>query len=162
MSVQRSPAVVALIAALAATACGCNNARMVSWNNTTSLGVVAIPYNDNSWPDKNRDHAEALMKEKCPHGYTVMNEEEVVLGGEVLHSVERVGYMRVRETSFEQRKEWRITFRSADAPAVVVAPPPPSPVVQTGAVVPMAPPPVSVVTPPTPPSLPPQPIPVGQ
>jgi len=115
--------------------------------------VVAIPQNDNSWPEKNRDHAETLMKEKCPHGYTVLNEEEVIVGGEVQRSVARVGYVRVHETSYEPQKEWRITFRSVDAPAPVLSPPPP--VIQTHAVVPLTPPPAM------PPGLPPQPIPVG-
>jgi hypothetical protein len=159
MSSRRWVGAVALSAALTAGAYGCNSARMVQWNGTT--GVVAIPHNDNAWPDKNREHAEALMKEKCPHGYAILDEHEVIVGGEVEHSVTRVGYMRVRETTYHPEQEWQIVFQSADAPRLV----PPPPAISTRTVVPAAPPPAaasSVVTPPTPAGLPPAPIPVEQ
>jgi hypothetical protein len=152
--------VAALCAGLTAGVCGCSNARMVRWDGTT--GVVAIPHNDNTWPDKNREHAEELIKEKCPRGYTIVDEQEYVVGGTVDQSVARVGYMRVHETSYHPEKEWHITFRSADAPPMtIMTPPPPGPaapmIVPARAVVPAA-----VVTPPTPVGLPPAPIPVDQ
>jgi hypothetical protein len=126
---------------------------MVRWDGTN--GVVAIPHNDDTWPEHNREHAEALMKEKCPRGYTVVSEEEVVVG-QVQHTQANSdhiapGLRRTTEsTSTEDKKEFRITFRSADAPAPVVT----APVRQTGAIVPLNPPP--------PGGLPVSPVPVGQ
>ena len=152
MSSIRWRGVVALCAGLAAAVCGCNNARMVQWNGTT--GVVAIPHNDDAWPDKNREHAEALMKATCPHGYTILHEHEVVVGGEVDHSVARVGYLRIHETSYHPVSQWQIVFQSADAP--LLPPPPVAPtVIPTQAVMPAPPPSAS-------PGLPPAPIPVDQ
>jgi len=153
MSSIRWLGVVALCAGLTATACGCNNARMVQWNGTT--GVVAIPHNDNAWPDKNREHAEALMKSSCPRGYTILHEHEVVVGGEVDHAVARVGYMRIHETSYHPVTQWQIIFQSADAP--LLPPTAPPSVVPTQGVVPASLP----VTSAPPPGLPPAPIPVG-
>ena len=171
MSLRRSMSVLALCAGLTAGVCGCNNARMVRWDGAT--GVVAIPHNDNSWPDKNREHAEDLMKERCPHGYQIVMEEEVVTGqvqrtqvntdrtGDPTLAALHIAPVTTKTnetTTTEDKKEWRITFRSNDA-----LPASPPPVIQTGAFVP-APPlrPVGVVTPPTPPGLPSQPVPVGQ
>lgn len=163
MSCKRSLGFVALCAALTAGLCGCNNARMVRWDG--SSGVVAIPHNDNMWPEYNREHAEALIKEKCPRGYTIVNEEEVVVG-QVQHThvnTDRTGdptlaalhiapvTTRTNETTTtEDRKEWRITFRSMDAPPMNG----PGPIIQTGGIAPVAPG--------TPPGLPAQPVPVGQ
>ena len=170
MTFPRWMGVAALCAGLLSGASGCNNARMVRWDAASQVGVVAIPHNDNSWPDKNREHAEELMKQSCPHGYQIVGEEEVVVG-QVTHThvnTDRTGdptlaalhiapvQTRTNETtSTEDKKEWRITFRSNDAPAPIVTGPPV--VVPTRAVVPIAPPPVSVVRPATPPGLPPEP-----
>jgi hypothetical protein len=153
--------VAALCAGLAAGLCGCNNARLVRWDGAS--GVVAIPHNDNAWPDKNREHAEEIMKEHCPRGYAIMSEEDVVVGGTVDHTVARVGYMRVHETSYHPEHEWHITFRSADVPPnSILAPPPPgipAPLVPASAIVPASPP---AAAPPAPAGLPPMPVPVGQ
>jgi hypothetical protein len=118
---------------------------------------VAIPHNDDTWPEHNREHAVAMMKEKCPHGYTILNEEEVVVG-QVQHTQANSdhvapGLRRTSETtSVEDKKEFRITFCSADAPAP--APVVTGPVRQTGVTVPLNPPPSR--------GLPPSPVPVGQ
>jgi hypothetical protein len=165
-------AVLALCAGLTAGVCGCNNARMVRWDGST--GVVAIPRNDNVWPESNRDHAEELMRQCCPHGYQVVSEEEVVVG-QVQHThvnTDRTGdptlaalhiapvSTRTNETMMiEDKKEWRITFRPNDVRPVVVNTPQ---VIQTGAFVPATlPRPAAVVTQPTPPGLPSQPVPVA-
>ncbi len=150
MSSIRWLGVVALGAGLLAL-CGCNNARMVQWNGST--GVVAIPHNDNAWPDKNREHAEALMTATCPKGYTILHEHEVVVGGEVDHAVARVGYVRIHESSYHPVTRWEIIFQSADAPHPLMAAP--QPVIQTQAVVP------APATSAAPPGLPDAPIPVG-
>ena len=61
-------------------------------------------------------------------------------------------------TTVEDQKEWRITFRSADAPPPLVGSPR---VIQTSVSVPIvSPPPAAVVRPPTPAGLPAAPIPV--
>jgi hypothetical protein len=150
--------VAALCAGLTAGLCGCNNARLVRWDGGT--GVVAIPRNDDSWPEHNREHAEAVMKEKCPRGYVIVDEQEVVTG-QVQHTqvnsdrsgnptlaslhLDTVKTQTNQTTTVEDRKEWRITFRSADAPPGVI---------QTGGAFPMNPPP--------PPGLPSQPVPLGK
>jgi hypothetical protein len=154
MSFKRIWGGVALCVTLAVGLCGCNSARMVRWDGTS--GVVAIPSNDDTWPEHNREHALALMKEKCPQGYTILSEEEVVVG-QVQHTQANSdhvapGLRRTTEmTSVEDKKEFRITFCSANAPGpshVVTAP-----VRQTGATVPLNPPPQG--------GLPPSPVPVG-
>src|SRR5258708_22635815 len=62
---------------LAATV-GCNSARFVEVR--PDGGVVAIPNNSNDWPYHYRDKAKALMRQKCPSGYVIDHEEEVVTG----------------------------------------------------------------------------------
>ena len=57
---------------------GCANARYVKTDQYS--GVVAMPSNTNCWPTYYRDHAEALMRQKCPNGYEVVAEEEAVVG----------------------------------------------------------------------------------
>jgi hypothetical protein len=162
---QRSVGVLALCAGLAIGVCGCNSARLVRWDGAT--GVVAIPTNDDSWPTHNREHAEALMKQQCPRGYQIVSEEEVVVG-QVQHThtnVDRTGDPTLaalhiapvstktnETTTVEDKKEWRITFHSVDAPPTVAPPG----VVQTGAFVPAAAPR------PTPPGLPSSPVPIAQ
>ena len=165
-------AVLALCAGLTAGVCGCNNARMVRWDG--SSGVVAIPRNDNVWPESNRDHAEELMRQCCPHGYQVVSEEEVVVG-QVQHThvntdqsgdptlaalhIAPVSTRTNQTTMTEDKKEWRITFRPNDVRPVVVGTPQ---LIQTGAFVPATlPRPAAVVTQPTPPGLPSQPVPVA-
>jgi hypothetical protein len=168
MSCQRSVAIVALCAGLTAGLCGCNNARLVRWDGMT--GEVAIPRNDNSWPEYNREKAEALIKEKCPRGYTIVHEEEVVTGQQHTTQVntDRTNDPRFagqpvsvvnthtnETTTVADLKEFHITFRAADAPPMV-----PPGIVPTGAVVPVAPPPPIVSLPPQR-GLPAQPIPVS-
>src|SRR5882672_790752 len=57
---------------------GCGSARYVMQDQHG--GVVAIPSNNNSWPTHYRDEAEKMMKQKCPQGYVIEREEEVVVG----------------------------------------------------------------------------------
>ena len=152
-------AVLALCAGLTAGVCGCNNARMVRWDG--SSGVVAIPRNDNVWPESNRDHAEELMRQCCPHGYQVVSEEEVVVG-QVQHThvntaqsgnptlaalhLDKVNTQTNETTSFDDKKEWRITFCAAGATPTVVA----LPGTEAGAFVPLTPPPGGLPAQPTP------------
>jgi hypothetical protein len=58
---------------------GCQSARFVEVRSDGS-GVVAIPENSNTWPFYYRDKAEALIRQKCPHGYSIEHESEVVTG----------------------------------------------------------------------------------
>jgi hypothetical protein len=62
---------------------GCANARYVQVDQ--NAGVVSIPANTNTWPNYYRDHAEALMRQKCPQGYEVVYEEEAVVN-QVAHT----------------------------------------------------------------------------
>jgi hypothetical protein len=145
---------------------GCGNARYIVQDSYG--GVVAIPANTNSWPTNYRDEAEKLMKKKCPLGYVIDREEEVVVGqtttrtatsdtrsydlpgGRRPPSGELVTTTNNRSVSTHDQTEYRITFHSAVPPRVVM---PASGVT-----------PVSVrvaVPPPTPPGLPPTPVPIG-
>lgn len=72
----RSAALVATVVLLGGG--GCGGARYVMQD--ASGGVVAIPANSNSWPTHYRDEAEKLMRQKCPDGYVIDREEEVVVG----------------------------------------------------------------------------------
>lgn len=57
---------------------GCNAARCVHVD--PDGGIVAIPSNTNSWPYYHRDKAEALIRQKCPTGFEIVSETEVVTG----------------------------------------------------------------------------------
>jgi hypothetical protein len=74
---QQSAFLLVTLIGLAAFA-GCANARYVTTD--TDAGVVAMPANTNCWPNYYRDHAEALIRQKCPNGYEVVCEEEAVVG----------------------------------------------------------------------------------
>ena len=78
---QKAFLLVALIGLASLT--GCANARYVQVDQDT--GVVAMPANTNCWPNYYRDHAETLMRQKCPNGYEVVGEEEAVVG-QVAHT----------------------------------------------------------------------------
>ena len=124
---------------------GCSSARMV----TTDAygGVVAIPRNNAS----NRKAAEELMKEKCPQGYVIDSEREVVIG----HTSEQEVSGNFVRTINHPVTEYQIRFRAKDAP-----PPYQPAAVRAPAPVPATPPAV-VPTAATGPNLPPQPIPVA-
>jgi hypothetical protein len=62
---------------------GCANARHLQVDRDS--GIVSMPANTNCWPHYYRDHAEALMRQKCPAGYEVVREEEAVVG-QVAHT----------------------------------------------------------------------------
>ena len=62
---------------------GCGGARMVQ--SAPGGGTVAIPSNTNSWPFHYRQEAEKLMAQRCPNGYTIDREEEVVVGQETVN-----------------------------------------------------------------------------
>jgi hypothetical protein len=101
------------------------------------------------------------MKEKCPRGYTVLKEEEVVVG-QVQHThvntaqsgnptlaalhLDKVNTQTNETTSFDDKKEWRITFCAAGATPTVVA----LPGTEAGAFVPLTPPPGGLPAQPTP------------
>jgi hypothetical protein len=79
MSIQRGVRVAALIVALAVCAAGgCCSARYLVRD--ANGGVVAIPSNQSGFPLYYREDAEKLMSQACPKGYTIVREEEVVVG----------------------------------------------------------------------------------
>ena len=114
---------------LAVTVSGCmSTARYVSVNQDS--GIVAIPHNDNSWPTYNRNQAEELMAKKCPQGYVIEREEEVVVGqtqhvntntdrkGDALLAALQIAPVTEQThqtTSVEDKTEWRIWFRARQA-----------------------------------------------
>lgn len=75
---MRSNMVVLLAAAAITGMGGCGKARLVEVSQQG--GVVAIPSNTNSWPHYYRNQAEELIKQKCPNGYEIVQEEEFVTG----------------------------------------------------------------------------------
>lgn len=121
----RQSAWLAMAALSAAGLCGCTSARYVALE--PNGGVVAIPDNSNSWPTRNRDKAEALMRQKCPQGYVIEREGEVVVGstdhtethaartGDPAHDA-RLNTQVSQDTTHQDRTEWRIWFRAKGAP----------------------------------------------
>jgi hypothetical protein len=148
----------------AAALSGCAGARYVSVDSTG--GIVAIPSNTDCWPEHYRAKAEELMAKKCPQGYVIDHEEEVVTGttqrthtntnttGDptlaALH-IAPVKQETEESTDVINHTEWRIWFHAQDAPPpaapVAHAPPPPVPV---GNAPPPAPVPVALAPPPPP------------
>jgi hypothetical protein len=97
-------------AALAALLCSCAAARFVVLE--PGGGSVAIFRNTPRY----REQALALMAQKCPGGYDILREEEVVTG-ETVTKERSTEYDRFRDelrTTEEKRArrsvEWRITF----------------------------------------------------
>ena len=110
---------------------GCNSARYVTVDN--SGGIVAIPDNSNKWPSYNHRHAEELMQAKCPGGYVIDREEEVVTGttqytdtttntrGDPLLAAIRVAPVTQdtqQKTTSTNQTEWRIYYHRKDAAVV--------------------------------------------
>jgi hypothetical protein len=149
------PAAVLLLA----TVSGCGTARMIE--STPEGVVVAIPSNSNYWPFKYRDSAEKMMAQKCPNGYDIVYEKEVVVGQKSttreFTEVAPGGDSNQQRTSVvtatRPETEYRIAFRSHHP--VAIAPPVTPTVVQSSAPVLT---PVSATTPGL--GLPPRPIPV--
>ncbi|MGL4551367.1 MAG: hypothetical protein ACRC33_09270 [Gemmataceae bacterium] len=133
---------VALAACAALLGTGClSTARFVEAR--PDGGIVAIPSNSNAWPAYHRDAATKLMADKCPNGYTIVMEKEVVVGQEV-----RTASSAESSTTVSAPKtEYQIEFRSVVQVPAGISPPPPLP----------ATPPA----PTTPPGLPPRPVPIG-
>jgi hypothetical protein len=142
----------------AATGCG-STARLV--NGTPDGGVVAIPSNSNYWPMKYRDDADKMMAQRCPNGYEIVSEGEVVVGQtattneNVDHRTPTNSNSRYRvdqtttqmTTTTSDKTEYRITFRAKPAAGTPT----------NAAIVP-----TSAVVPSNEGGLPPRPVPVGQ
>jgi hypothetical protein len=148
------PAVVLVLAGVS----GCGSARMIQ--SGPDGGVVAIPSNSNSWPCRYRESAEKLMAQKCPNGYEILKEEEVVVGQRSTTAAQTITPAGYKDnsptttaviTSTNAETEYRITFRTRQP----LPPPTPVPTSISPVLTPVPPPQ------PTPPGLPPRPIPVG-
>jgi hypothetical protein len=127
-----------VLAALPLGLVGCSDARLVRTD--AYGGTVAITRNTNVWPSYERSAAEEMMKQKCPGGYVIDSEREVVVRQEVDPGSH--GWVTHPVT------EYQITFHDKNAP-VSTQPA----IVPVSATVPAKPPaPVS--------TLPPQPVPV--
>ncbi|MFL5339359.1 MAG: hypothetical protein ACJ8F7_04250 [Gemmataceae bacterium] len=112
-------------------AIGCAEARYVTLEQNG--GVVAIANNSDSWPNYNRKHAEELMAKKCPDGYVIDHEEEVVTGqtqhiqtnsnrtGDPLLAALHIAPVQEethQTTEFTDQREWRIWFHDKNVPIV--------------------------------------------
>ncbi|NBO92689.1 MAG: hypothetical protein EBV06_10335 [Planctomycetia bacterium] len=96
-----------LVACAALLATGCiGMARYVEVR--PDGGVVSIPSNTNFWPTYHRDAAAKLMADKCPNGYTITEEREIVVGEEVRTTAS--GPLETKISS--PTTEYRIAFRS--------------------------------------------------
>ena len=141
---MRCPNAFLLVALIGlASLTGCANARYVQVDRDS--GIVSMPANTNCWPTYYRDHAEALIRQKCPAGYEVVGEEEAVVG-QVAHTHSETesrpppaigigplavplgkGEERTRETTnYDNVTEWRIYYRAKQ-------PGPPGPLAPPGA-----------------------------
>src|SRR5262245_38280140 len=85
---------------------GCMSARFVSVG--SDGGVVAVPDNSNGFPFYYRNQADKLIKERFPHGYTVVQEEEVATGTATVSAADA---QKVTTTT-QDVKGWRITSRA--------------------------------------------------
>jgi hypothetical protein len=133
---------------------GCSDARLIRTD--PNGGVVAIPRNTNAWPSYNRKAAEELMKQKCPQGYVIDGEHEVVVG----HTSEEQVSGSFHTVVNRPVTEWEISFHAVGTP-----PPMPPGVVPASASMPPAVVPASLSVPikqPAATGLPPAPVPVGQ
>ena len=88
---------------------GCAMARQVMMEE--GGGVVAIPDNI----DIHRERAEALMFEHCPNGFTIVREEEVVVGSRTTHRHKtedtETGEEGVAVSETRDETEWQITYK---------------------------------------------------
>jgi hypothetical protein len=105
---------VPLIPALPA---GCAQVRLI--RDASDGGVITMPNNSNQWPTYYRNRAENLMSKKCPEGYAIVGEKEVVDnpaardGRKANEDFDyEGGYIRL--TTYN-RKEYHIWFRRAAA-----------------------------------------------
>ena len=113
-----------LLAGWALVLGGCsNNARLVS--TTSSAGVVAVADNSDSWPNYNRSKAMELIKKQCPSGYTILKEEETVVGQTTTNSTQNntkevplmkgvavdIQQTSHNTTSVRDQTEWRIWYQ---------------------------------------------------
>jgi hypothetical protein len=129
---------------------GCAGPRFV--NMDASGGVVAIPSNSNCWPNYYRDEAIKMIASRCPDGYVIDQEHEVVVGSTTRQYGGAEGQTNgplasvvgVTKTETRALKEWQITFHRKPTPQPVAlqVPPPAAP------------------APAPPPGLPPRPIPI--
>jgi hypothetical protein len=102
---------------------GCRHARIITEDG--SGGVVAIPDNSDHWPSWNHKRAMELIEKRCPQGYTIVKQEEVVVGKtrttstNTDHSPDPI-FPTMHErtsqtTTFTNKTEWRIYFQKAGA-----------------------------------------------
>jgi hypothetical protein len=155
--------VPAALVLAAVTGCG-STARLV--HSTPDGGVVAIPSNSNYWPLRYRDEAEKLMAQRCPNGYEIVEEKEVVTGKTATTNENvdrRTPTTNSRGTtertttstthSVSDKTEYRITFRSRESKPTIVP---------TTAVMPTTTPQPPPLLPQPRSSLPSRPVPLGQ
>ncbi len=111
-----------MVGLLTLTMVGCANARLVS--STPTGGIVAVPDNTDSWPSHNMTKARELMSQQCPGGYSIVKQEEVVVGQTTTNNTQRdtnavpitkgltATQSTTRDTTQVQNQtEWRIWYQ---------------------------------------------------
>src|SRR5262245_17737174 len=102
---------------------GCSSARLVS--SDPRGGVIAIPDSSDSWPAYHMTKARELMQKECPAGYTIVKQEEVVVGQTTTHNKEQstkevplvaglvmdVQQTTRNTTNVRDQTEWRIWYQ---------------------------------------------------
>jgi hypothetical protein len=141
---------------LALGSVGCTGPRIISQDQYG--GVIAMPSNSNYWPTYYRSKAEEMMAKKCPQGFHIEHEEEVVVGQSVTNrntsdtqtqdipgrknrsDLQVTTTESTHTTTAHDLTEYRITFRANTAPGMSMTPPSGMSVVPASGVG-MAPPP---------------------
>lgn len=97
-----------LVAFAASSLFACSSARIV--RETQTGGTVAL----RGSRDDAREKAEVLMREKCPAGYTVLEQGEVAYGQQATTTQWN---RTTATTQVEDKHEWQIVFQCAGASA---------------------------------------------
>lgn len=91
---------------------GCAGPRFVSID--ANGGCVAVPDDSDGWPYYYHTSAEKLIRDKCPNGYRILKEEEVVVGKHTTTNAQRNTknnqQTETDTTEVRDRTEWRIWF----------------------------------------------------
>ena len=66
---------------------GCSTARLVSA--TPDGGCVAVADSSDSWPTYNMSKAREIMSKQCPTGYSIVRQEEFVVGQTTVNNTQQ-------------------------------------------------------------------------
>ena len=66
---------------------GCSTARLVS--SDAKGGCIAVADSTDRWPTYNMTKAREMMEQQCPGGYTIIRQEEFVVGQTTTNNTQR-------------------------------------------------------------------------